>query len=132
MLAPAPLARMCLAVFLRRTWLLDSSEPESRAKHAIDVLRERAVEARHRELGSSGGSVGEPPPLDPRKRREVVAHHPRYLGAVLVAHPVAAADDEARVRDAEGEQAAGPQHAEDLSHGLVEGGSVHQRHEGYD
>src|SRR5215472_906230 len=112
--APAALARVRLAIFLGGPRLLDSPQHETGPDDGVDVLGQRAVEARHGEARRFGGSVGEAPAVDPPGGVEVLAHHPAHLHPLLVAVPVRAFRDEARMRDAEGEETARPEHAKGL------------------
>src|SRR6185295_2460078 len=113
---------MGLAVLLRRARLLDPLQDEARADQGVDVLGERAVEARHREQGGLGRRVREAEALHPADRIEVVADRPADLHALLVADPPGAAGEKAGVGDAEGEPPARAEHPEALRHGQVERG----------
>ena len=53
MLAPASLAGVSPAIFLRRTRLLDAREAEAGVEDSVQVLRQRPVEAGYGEFGAS-------------------------------------------------------------------------------
>src|SRR6516165_12345827 len=129
MIAPAALARMRLTVLFRRPRLLDAVENEAGAEQGVDVLRERAIEARHRELVEVLRRVGEAPVLDPTRRIEIVPDHPLDLDALLVTHPVRTLGEKAGVHDAEREHPVRAKHAKGLAHRKIEAWTVHQRHE---
>src|SRR5207247_11100878 len=54
MLAPASLAGVSPAIFLRRTRLLDAREAEAGVEDSVQVLRQRPVEAGYGEFGGIG------------------------------------------------------------------------------
>src|SRR5262245_6988659 len=63
--APAALARVRLAIFLGGPRLLDPPQHEAGPEDGVDVLGQRAVEARHGEARRLGGRIGEAPAVDP-------------------------------------------------------------------
>src|SRR5262249_58016948 len=65
--APPALAWVRLAIFLGGPRLLDLPQHEAGPDDGIDVLGERAIEARHGEVRSLGRRVGKAPAVDPSR-----------------------------------------------------------------